>query len=65
MSKKTNTSHKTIETIDSHAVLSQTNADLKNALLIVSVLLNVTVLIAWLLAQTSSQYATQLIGLLS
>lgn len=46
------------------AALMQTNDDFKTALVIVSVGVNVAVLTAWLVAQMSSEYASQLSSLI-
>ena len=43
-------------------VTYQTSKDLTNAIFIVSVLLNLAVLIAWLLVTTSSQYSLLLLA---
>ena len=42
----------------------QTMEDFKNSLIIVSVVVNLAILTAWLLAQASEVYAAQLISLL-
>jgi hypothetical protein len=43
---------------------AQTNQDFKNALLIVSVVANLFVLTAWMVAQLSAEYAGQLANLI-
>jgi hypothetical protein len=57
MKKKTNKSSKAVPAV------FQTSADLKNALLVISVTLNMFVFIAWLVAQVSDEYAKQLASL--
>lgn len=54
MKKKTN-----IQALQAAAVL-QTNEDFKTALIVVSVAVNLFVLTTWLVAQLSSEYASQL-----
>ena len=56
--------HTNIENKVDAAALAYTVADLKNSVLIVSVLVNLFVLTAWLVAKTSPVYAAQLVGIL-
>lgn len=57
MNKKTNTTH--IE----QAVV-QSNEDFKNALIIVSITINVFILVTWIATQVSEEYAAQLASLI-
>lgn len=63
MNKKTNT---TPEIVADEAVMphSQVGHDLKNSVLIVSVLANLVVLVGWLLLQITSRYDASLAALL-
>lgn len=54
----------TINTNTSEIAITQSNDDFKHAVLIVSVAVNAFVLTAWLLAQFSAEYASQLVSLI-
>ena len=45
-------------------MMDTTQSDFKNAMLIVSLLVNLFVLTTWLVAKASSEYAAQLVTLL-
>lgn len=67
MIEKTNTikSHKTVEVVAEQLVpSSQLGHDLKNALLIVSLVINLFVLSTWIAVQVTSRYDAQLASFL-
>lgn len=57
MNKKTNTTH--IEQAVVHS-----NEDFKNAVIIVSITINVFILVTWIATQVSEEYAAQLASLI-
>ncbi len=61
MNNNTNTQ---VTQAHSAAVIAKTNEDFKHAVLVVSIVANVFVLTAWLVAQASSEYAAQLSSLI-
>ena len=66
--KKTHTSVKQTkevknqESVSPEYIVHQLNEDVRNAVLVVSVLVNVFVLIAWLVVQVTSRYDAALIN---
>lgn len=65
MTEKTNTT-KTIEPIDKAQTVAFSNVshDLRNAILIVSVVANLFIFTAWLMLQVTTQYDTQIANFL-
>jgi hypothetical protein len=66
MIQKTNTiaSQQIVHESVSEIASSQISYDLKNAILIVSLVINLTVLTVWIAVQVTSQYDAQLVGFL-